>query len=316
MCRLFGFRSRVQSKAHRSLVVAENAIAEQAQIHCDGWGIGYYLEDEPYIFKSAMSANGDRRFESFSEKLHCQTMLVHVRRATVGQKDSLNSHPFRYGTWMFAHNGTLFEFDKIKDRMVERIEARFHELIFGTTDSEHFFYYLLSEMIREGVPANGRGDFDLDRAVIAQTRALSVIFAWCKELNIEPPKANYILTNGRELFARRAGLELLLSTQKRFCSDALTCNEVNKSCLKGRLGHITNQLKKPRHCNHLILSSEPIGLEDIWEEVPEGHLISLDSRFNLRLHEPPTPFWVTWPPVVTRPPRRKGIIHADAVGSL
>ena len=214
MCRLFGFRSRVQSKAHRSLVVAENAIAEQAQIHCDGWGIGYYLEDEPYIFKSAMSANGDRRFESFSEKLHCQTMLVHVRRATVGQKDSLNSHPFRYGTWMFAHNGTLFEFNKIKDQMVERIEARFHELIFGTTDSEHFFYYLLSEMIREGVPANGRGDFDLDRAVTAQTRALSVIFAWCKELNIEPPKANYILTNGRELLHAEQDLASAVDTKE------------------------------------------------------------------------------------------------------
>lgn len=313
MCRLFGFRSRVQSKVHRSLIVAENAIAEQAQIHCDGWGIGYYLDDEPYVFKSANSASGDQQFSSFSEKLHCQTMLVHVRRATVGQKDSLNSHPFRYGTWMFAHNGTIFQFDRIRDRIVSRVDKRFHELIFGSTDSEIFFYYLLSAMINDGVSASGRGEIDIEKSVTAQTKALSVIFAWCKDLNIDPPKANYIMTNGSVVFARRAGLELYFSTQKIFCADALSCNEANKSCLKGKLSNIVEQLETPRQCNHIILSSEPIGSVDIWEEVPEGHLISLDAQFMIRLHEPPIPFWVTWPPVVTRHPFREGVIYADPI---
>ena len=43
MCRLFGFRSSVESRAHNSLVVAENAVANQANQHSDGWGISISL---------------------------------------------------------------------------------------------------------------------------------------------------------------------------------------------------------------------------------------------------------------------------------
>ena len=43
MCRLFGFRSNVPSRTHRSLLEAENSVSRQAQRHKDGWGIGYFL---------------------------------------------------------------------------------------------------------------------------------------------------------------------------------------------------------------------------------------------------------------------------------
>lgn len=312
MCRLFGFRSRVQSKAHRSLIQAENAIADQAQAHCDGWGIGYFVNNEPYVFKSAESASADSRFVTFSEQLHSQTILVHVRQATVGKKDSLNSHPFRYGTWMFAHNGTLFDFDQLKSRINTHIAPRFKSLIFGSTDSEQFFYFVLSAMIAEGINAEGRGYIDIEKAEQGQNKALSMIFSWCKELNIEPPKANYILTNGKCIFARRAGLELYFSTQKKFCSDALNCSEKNKTCLDGKMDNIMSYIKTDRHCNHVLISSEPIGNEDIWEEIPDGFLISVDDQFSLRLHKKPLPFWVTWPAVITRHPERKEVIKPSA----
>ena len=38
-------------KVHASLTVAENALSHQAQHHSDGWGIGYYHLNEPYLFR-------------------------------------------------------------------------------------------------------------------------------------------------------------------------------------------------------------------------------------------------------------------------
>jgi predicted glutamine amidotransferase len=308
MCRLFGFRSNVLSNAHHSLMEAENAVARQAELHKDGWGIGYYLEEEPYLFRAAKGAAEDHRFQKMSQRLRSQTFVVHVRRATVGDVDSFNSHPFRFGKWLFAHNGTIFDFDRIRPQIMQDIDERFHPLIFGSTDSERYFYFILSHLIQNGIPKDGRGEIDIERAAEAQQTALSKIFKWVKEEGLEPPKANYILTNGTVMFGRRAGLELFLATQKINCAEAETCPEADKICLAGILPPLKIAARRPRKCNHLIMASEPIGNQDIWEEIPDGSLVSLDENYKLRLHEAPNPFWVTWPPEVSRPPKRENVI--------
>ena len=177
MCRLFAFRSNVPSRAHHSLTAAENAVSTQAEHHSDGWGIGYYLEEEPYLFRAAKGAAEDARFQLLSESLRSNTFLVHVRRATVGDLDTMNSHPFRYAAWMFAHNGTLFDFDKLKEPMMKEILPEFQNLIFGSTDSERYFYFLLSHLVRGGVSKSGRGEVDVELAAEIQRQALSKIFA-------------------------------------------------------------------------------------------------------------------------------------------
>ena len=49
MCRMFGFRSVLDSHVHRSLLGAENALALQAEHHPDGWGVAYYLGGAPHL---------------------------------------------------------------------------------------------------------------------------------------------------------------------------------------------------------------------------------------------------------------------------
>lgn len=310
MCRLFGFRSNVPTSAHRSLASAENAMVTQAQKHSDGWGVGYFIGKEPYLFRAARGAAVDNDFITLSQRLQSKTFLVHVRKATVGQVDTLNSHPFRYGSWLFAHNGTIFEFDRMKDLIEAEIADEFKQVLFGSTDSERYFFFLLSHMKEAGIPSDGRGALDLEAACQAQQRAISKIFRWAQELNIEPPKANYILTNGSTMFARRAGLELYLSTQKKVCADALLCKEANKICLAGVLPHLQTTALRPRKCNHLLVASEPIDEENIWEEIPDGSLIALDDNMKISLHPAPEPFWVTWPPVISKHPQRPNVIPA------
>ena len=309
MCRLFGFRSSVESRVHRSLIAAENAVATQAAFHSDGWGIGYFIDEDAYLFRTSKGAAVDDSFRRFSEGLRSNTLLVHIRKATVGEIEPINSHPFRYGNWMFAHNGTIFGFEKIQRRIKDSILPEYQRVLFGNTDSEHIFFFILSEMVRQGCALDGKCEGAIDGMIAAQQTAINQIFEWMRDLGEEDaPKINYILTNGKRLFARRAGLELFIATQKNHCPDSETCTEVNKMCLSGFMPKL--QMGRTRRCNHLLVSSEPIGADDIWEEVPEGALLALDEDFVISVHHRPTPFWVTWPACVTVPPVRDNVIPA------
>ena len=53
MCRIFGFRSVMQSQVHRSLVSADNAFMRQSERHPDGWGVAYYVAHAPHVVKGA-----------------------------------------------------------------------------------------------------------------------------------------------------------------------------------------------------------------------------------------------------------------------
>ncbi len=296
MCRLFGFRSNVPSRAHRSLVEAENALAVQASAHSDGWGIGYYRNEDAYVLKAAAGASTDDRFARVTSRLQSHTMVVHVRRATVGGcDDNFNAHPFRHGAWLFAHNGTIFEFERLRDRMLAHTAPHLVDLIFGTTDSEHLFAYLLTAMLAAGVPERGPEVESPDIASHALRAALDRLFRWADEIGAPPPIVNFILTNGVVFLAQRAGLELYLATQKITCRDFATCAEPDKVCMDVMPPLALGLRGGPRRpVNHALVASEPIGEEDIWEEIPEGALIMVDREMALRVL-PPTRNFVRCP---------------------
>jgi predicted glutamine amidotransferase len=292
MCRLFGFRSNVVSGAHGSLVAAENALARQAQAHKDGWGIGYFIGEEAYIMKSDTGAAQDERFDRITRRLQSHAFVVHVRRATVGQVDYLNSHPFRHGNWVFAHNGTIYGFEEMRTRMLGEIAPHLKPLVFGVTDSEHLFYYLVSALAKAGLPDGGRGNVDPEIAANALRHAMSKLFKWAEELGVEAPLINFILTNGRVFFAQRAGIALYMASQKVFCHDYEVCPEPNKICMDvvRPIERLWDQRAGPRptrRVNHLTIASEPIGKESIWETVPDGALVVLNEALELALYPAP-----------------------------
>jgi len=284
MCRLFGFRSAVPSRAHRSLVEAENALADQATKHPHGWGIGYFVGRDAYILKSADAAHTSDRFRLASSRLRSHTFVVHVRRATVGGTDYLNSHPFRYGRWVFAHNGTVFSFDRLREWMCSQIPEERRQLILGTTDSEHVFHYLLSALEGIGVDPHGHEPLeDVEAAARVLRDAVNAIFQKSVEVDAEDhPIVNFILTNGDVFFAQRAGKELYLATQKFSCADFSTCT-AEKVCMEAvRPGD--------KNVNHLIVSSERIGDEDRWESLEQGQMVWLSEGYEIGFLEPPPAF--------------------------
>ncbi len=283
MCRIFGFRSSVPSRAHRSLVAAENALSSQSVHHPDGWGIGYVTDDDAYVVKSARAAHGCDRFVRACERLTSHTFVVHVRKATVGPVEPVNAHPFRFGRWLFAHNGTVYGLEE--HGLLDRIDPDLRAHVMGETDSERLFFVLLSALRRAGIERATRDAHDARRVGEAVREVLLDLDRFAVAHDLDRPILNVLLTDGRTFLAHRAGMPLFLSTQKRHCPDAATCPARSKVCLLPSRpdGHPVN---------HLLVASEPIGAgENVWEELPDGTTLVCDGGFRLSRTEP-EPGWI------------------------
>jgi len=277
---MFGFRSAVPSRAHRSLLAAENALAAQSIGHPDGWGIGWFVDDDAYVLKTAKAAHACERFQRTCERLASHTFVVHVRRATVGEIDPVNAHPFRFGRWLFAHNGTIFGFDELRRTLDPEIPPHLASQILGDTDSERLFFWLLARFEEQGLDPTGRRPSSAEGAAAIVRASLLTLDQRALGLGLERPLVNVLLTDGRVMIGHRAGMPLHLSTQKLVCADAPTCPAV-KVCLER-----TRPAGQP--VNHLLLASEPIGQnENHWEVVPDGATIVLDASFQLNVTPPP-----------------------------
>jgi glutamine amidotransferase len=121
----------------------------------DGFGVGwYYLGEEPALYRSVEPAWHDRNMKDMSKHIMAPTMFAHVRAASpsVGTVQQTNCHPFKYGKWLWMHNGALRGHDLIKRDLVLRVDPKYFNSIEGTTDSEIFFYLALTFGLEDDVP--------------------------------------------------------------------------------------------------------------------------------------------------------------------
>ncbi|RME42953.1 MAG: class II glutamine amidotransferase [Deltaproteobacteria bacterium] len=289
MCRLFGFKSAVELSVHHSLRAAENAIAKQSLRHPDGWGIGYYYDGVPHLQRSSTAAFEDGTYERLARMLASDLVVAHVRKATVGEKNDLNTHPFQFGRWLFIHNGNVVAFDRIRDSLLEIIDEKLRHRILGETDSEHCFYLFLSFLLegRERLPhqIDVREGIAALRATVHQIDTLSARFEREKRSEL-----NFLVTNGEILLGTRRGIELYYSTKKHDCSIKSSCPHFSPHCL----GPVLHDGKN----THVLIASEPISQEDIWEEIPDASVFAVDHEIQVRIEPIEASF--TQPSLVTR----------------
>lgn len=284
MCRLFGFRSVINSQVHSSLVHADNALSSQSIRHPDGWGVAYYQEDTPHLIKSTDRAIDDHIFHKVSGVVSSHTVVAHIRKATHGSLNILNSHPFQYGNWVFAHNGNLKNFDDYREKLLKYIDPKVKKFILGTTDSEILFYILLT-LIKKKQPLS-KTDIDLSLLKEVTEELCSIVCKYSGPLYggaDNNPKENhitYLLTSGKVMVGFNGGQSLNFSTFKERCSERDTCSHFSTIC--------ESEAKSNDKVNHLIFSSENLQGENIWKSIKKGELIGVDSnmvlsKFNLNI---------------------------------
>ncbi|HSF14874.1 MAG TPA: class II glutamine amidotransferase [Vicinamibacteria bacterium] len=272
MCRLYGFRANEPTKVECSLAHAQNALLLQSRsdmlgrAHADGWGLAFYRNGGTSLSveRRERAAYEDLHFSATAERVYATTVVAHVRRATVGGPAAANTHPFRHGSWIFAHNGTVTDFAQIEGRLAAETDPDLNAVRRGTTDSERAFLWILSRMRREGIDVDADDGQDLDVGSIGELVTASVLHL---SSMARSAKLNFLLTNGRVMVASRFGNSLYL-LERDGVRDCEICG----------IPHVHHDTK--RRYRAVIVASEPITYER-WVEVPDAHLVSIERDLSL-----------------------------------
>ena len=269
MCRIFGFRSVLDSQVHRSLLSAENALAVQSERHPDGWGVVYYMAGAPHVIKSTGTAATDALFRRVGGVVTSRTVLAHIRKATRGELHPLNCHPFQYGRWVFAHNGDVPDFGARRDALLAEVSPRLRRFVLGETDSEVIFFMLLSRLEAYGPLAQPKA---VEEVMDAARGTVADVARLCPAPEGKTNLLTFLVTDGTTMVAHQGGKELFFSTYKRRCADRETCPSLAPYC---------EEETKSGHVNHLVFSSEVLHGENVWTALSPGELVGVDRRMML-----------------------------------
>jgi len=260
------------TKVECSLVLAQNALINQSRAdlrgvsHPDGWGIGVYEDSLPLVERRASPAFEDLHFSVIAERVFAKTVIAHVRLSTVGGALIGNTHPFTYGRWTFAHNGTVREFSELRARLERETDPRFRPLRRGETDSEQAFHWMLTRLERAGIDlaapvANGGRLVELVSEAVRTLAGYSTATGPRK-----PAELNFLLTDGTVLVAScwRHSLHLLERIGVHDC----------EICGIPHVQHLDSTTYRAT-----IIASEPISSER-WSVVPDESVVLVDSRIE------------------------------------
>lgn len=275
MCRLYGFRANEETKLECSLVYARNALLaqsrqdEQGLTHPDGWGIAYYEDEEQKLEKRVTAAFEGPQFSLAAERVYSCTVLAHVRQATVGIATEVNVHPFVFGRWTFAHNGTVTGFDEVGPWLQEQTDPALLRRRSGSTDSELVFYWLLSRMGGPGADSGRALEETTELMRLLKEAVLELAERCAASRSEEEPKLNFLLTDGHRMVASRLGRSLYW-VERKGLHDCEFCG----------IPHIQHDRKKVYRA--VVIASEPI-TDEVWSDVPDGSVISVDEELNTRV---------------------------------
>lgn len=273
MCRMFAFHSVTTGHRHRSLLAAENALVVQSEEHPDGWGIAYYQQGAPHVIKGLKRASEDQVFRKLGQLLGTDTVIAHLRRATQGEISLVNCHPFRYGNWIMAHNGDLPAFQSLRQDLLAGVDPEFLSYVLGTTDSEIYFVLYLTELLKMGIL--GEKTPPIRQCAVALRNVVDrILFIYQRNQINEPPALNVTISNGRFLLGYRNGHELSFSAHKGTCADSEACAHADHACLN-------SVHEEGVKVSHLLISSEPIASDNIWQSLDEGQIVAVDHEFRL-----------------------------------
>jgi predicted glutamine amidotransferase len=216
----------------------------------DGFGVGWYEEAEtPRVYRSTHPAWNDRNLRELAAGISSPLFFAHIRASTGTAIQETNTHPFRYGRWLWMHNGLIREFPRLKRELLLEVDDSLFSSIEGTTDSELMFYLALTYGLEEDPPT-------------AVERMVGLVEKTGRRHDVEHPiQMTVATTDGRTVWAFRYSSEgesrsLYFSTRM----DALKALYPDSK----ELAELSDETR--------VVVSEPLGdLPGVWNEVPESH---------------------------------------------
>ncbi len=267
---LLGILGKNSVRITYSKLDAEDSISKIKEECSNGWGVGFYQNRVAYIVKRTVSFYNDERIDKIMDKIRTNAVITHFRSATSGEVKESNTHPFRYGVWLFAHSGTIANFRKIKSLILQRLPESLKEKIVGNTDSEYCFHLFLSYLKGKGYLK--KGEIPFDKAVDALQQTSVSLNEWRRK--IKPGNYstyNFLTTNGKYLLATKNG-DALFYLKNRWAEDSNIFKIANlRIKIEEDMG------------DFVVISSEKLCDSEDWVEVKENQLLAVDENINVIL---------------------------------
>ena len=241
----------------------------------DGWGIGFYRDQGSFLFKKASRTARTQRIASISEVVSSNIFICHLRHATTGDRKEANTHPFRWGFWLFAHLGGIHHFRRIRSRILRKLPPAYKKQIRGNTDSEYCFFLYLTLLRGQG--AIKKGSIPLQAAVNGLKNFGRIMEEFHKEADVQQtPVLNFLITNGSYLIATRCGYPLYYLYHGGGALNETTYAS-DETSLRYELLQYDSEKK------FVVVSSEKLSASQDWREVPEKHILAINSSQEIEI---------------------------------
>jgi predicted glutamine amidotransferase len=217
----------------------------------DGFGVGWYEDAEtPRLYRSTHPAWNDRNLRELAAGISSRLFFAHIRASTGTAIQETNTHPFRYGRWLWMHNGLIREFPRVRRELAFAVDDELYPSIEGTTDSETMFYLALTFGLE-------------DDPVGAVERMVGFVEETGRKNGVEHPvQMTIATTDGRTIWAFR------YSSEGDSRSLYFTTRMDELKALYPDSAELASLSDDTR-----VVVSEPLGdLPGAWNEVPESHV--------------------------------------------
>lgn len=277
MCRLAAylgpelFISSLVTEPKHSLIHQSYHARERVEpLNGDGFGIGWYAPlscDRPAVFKEVSPAWNNMNLRELARVTRSTCIFAHVRAATIGgQLSRTNCHPFSWKKYLFMHNGTVFEFEKIKRPLRKQLTDETYSLIQGSTDTEHIFALFVDRIKEIAAPT-------LNDLADALRSSIATIEQFKEQMEIDIPSTlNLVLSDGSRMIATRyiskgAGSNSLYYSLADcfYCKDGECCMDKGSRAF--------------------LVVSEPLDSSISWQKVENNQMILVDEHRKILLRD-------------------------------
>ena len=215
----------------------------------DGFGVGWYdAAPAPGVFRSIEPAWNDQNLRELAGHIRSHLFFAHIRAAIGSAVQQTNCHPFRYGRWLWMHNGFIDGFAAVKRDLVLAMDESLFGEIRGQADTEVLFYLALTFGLEDDPPE-------------AVARAIGFVEACGRRQGVTYPfQGTIAATDGESLWAFRYSSEG--KSRSLFINrDVPTLKQAYPD--RQSLQQLSNDAR--------LVVSEPIGdLPGAWVEMPEA----------------------------------------------
>ena len=212
MCRHLGYVGAPRT-LHELIVAPEHSLLRQSYeprrqqhglVNVDGFGVGWFtpVRDEPVRYRRAQPIWTDPSFLDLATVTSSTAVIAAVRSASPGfAANEAATAPFKDGTWLFSHNGSVQEWERLADALpreeVVALEAR--------VDSAYVWAMVRLRLADGAEPGEALSD---------EVREVT---------RITPARLNLLLTDGHRLAATAFGSSL---AWRVFCGDGMITDGV------------------------------------------------------------------------------------------